>query len=178
VAAVLAGALVLAACGGDDDPESATTTTDRQTTTTIDQAKADEEAVRKVAEEWAEASVRLLKEPNPADPALERFLAGEMLDRFREDIARRDREGLISRSPERPRTSHRIDAVVVKNDEATLRECFVDDLVLTKRATGEVLNDEVATYETRTTARRSSNGWKLVKRDGTRMEGVTGCAEA
>ncbi len=172
VATVVAASL-LAACSTGDDGGSGTTTRPKATHTTM---SPDEAAVRKVAEEWANATDRLVRSPNPSDPALDRLLTGPMLAKFRADMTRRVKDELVARSPERSVASHTIKDVQVDGDRAVVLECFVDDLLLVDKASGAILNDSVSTYATRTVATRIGSRWKLSERTSRRTGGVSGCA--
>ncbi len=172
VVLVLVG-LTGAACGADVDDSGPTTTKPQRTTTTTNP---DEAAVRRVAEEWHAAALRLAANPDPADPALRRYLTGDLLGRYEADLARRAKDGLVVRAPPDSVAKYTIEEVRVTGDSATLRECSIDDLLLVSKKSGEVLDDEVVTSELETVAKKVNGDWRLARRMTRReWKGVARC---
>ncbi len=172
--ATVVTASLLAACSTGDDGGSGTTTRPKATHTTM---SPDEAAVRKVAEEWRQALLRLGRNPNSEDPDLRRYLTGDLLGRYQADIARQAKEAVVVRAPRNSVTKYTIEQVRVDGDTATLQECSVNDLVVVSKRTGKVLNDEVKTRELKTVAKKVNGQWKLSMRSTSReWQGVAGCA--
>ena len=176
----------LLACGGSSNAgEAATTvrqatssvvvTTVRPTTTSVPDTP-DQAAVRKVAEAWSKAAFRLAGKPDPDDPALERYLTGEMLSGWKVEWKRRKEEGLLARMPVPSKSFYRVDEIVVKGSLAQLAECAVDDGILYQAGDGTVENDDVTTLELETIATKERGVWKLAARKSHKLEGVAGCA--
>jgi hypothetical protein len=70
-----------------------------------------------------------------------------------------------------------VTVVSVDGDLAVVQECFVDDAVVYRRSTGEVVNDGVATHNVRGELRRANGVWRVsYTRLAQRWEGVDGCA--
>jgi len=175
--AILAVMAITTACGnnGGDDDGTGTTTRSRPTPTTM---SADEAAVRKVAEEWNREAIRLAVTPDPDDPALERYLTGALLRQFKTVQIQRLKDGLTSRASPENRAAARIISVEVDGNQAELQECIIDDRLLVRRATGEVLDDSVSTSRLRTVLSRDGGSWKLARSEEVaRWEGVAGCAK-
>ncbi len=84
---------------------------------------------------------------------------------------------LALRRPEGAPVRSSVKVVKVAGDEATVQECVVDDDVVYRYTTGEVVNAAVATNSVEGTMRRVGGVWKLAAaRLIQRWEGVAGCA--
>jgi hypothetical protein len=179
----MAGCLALASsCSKDksDDTTGATTTAPPKTTTTVTTAtpeQADEAELRRIAMTWDQIEDRLVMHPNPSDPALARYLAGDMLGsltKIQQDLVRQHQ---AARPATPDRAMFRIDAVKVTGDQGTLEECAVNDGVLYDTQSGKVIDDSVATIQLRTKAERVGGSWKLNNRTELHeWEGIAGCA--
>ncbi|MCB0978785.1 MAG: hypothetical protein KDB02_15130, partial [Acidimicrobiales bacterium] len=65
----------------------------------------------------------------------------------------------------------------VEGDTAVVQECFVDDDLIVRRDTGEVVNDAIATHNVRGEMNRVDGAWRVSEaRLIQRWEGVAGCA--
>ncbi len=72
-----------------------------------------------------------------------------------------------------------VKVVNVSGEEAVLQECVIDDDVVYRYTTGEVVNASVATNSVEATMRRVDGAWKLAStRLVQRWEGVAGCARS
>jgi hypothetical protein len=167
--ALLAGALVVAACGGDGDaaPEASTTTTSRPTptsTSTTTTTASPEDAAAAVLEAYERSwqdYARAADPPDPQAPYLAERHTGDALEAVREQLGIFASEGVGLRGTYRPA------AEILELDEtsARLRDCAIDDLqavtpsgevvgesggVEVSAFAGMVLEDDVwklATYE-------------------------------
>lgn len=196
--AVLAAGLLVAAlvaCSDGDDPIAVpepTTTTTRSsapatsgvstpssTTTSTAPPAPEVEIVDRYQEFW-EARFRANQPPpNPDDPALAEHATGLQLENVVDETRQNLDEGLALRRPEGGVRRSRVNVISVDGDEADLQECFVDDGVVYRPATGEVVNDAVATHNVRATMQRIGGVWKLATTQLIqRWEGVAGCALA
>jgi hypothetical protein len=156
---VLILALTVASCS--DDPEPPTTAsppTSKATSTT--KAPTPEEEVRAVMEAWAEASIRLRLDPDPEDPALATYLTGRMLEEQRRKFAGLKERGEFGHQPEPSVTAVRIESIEIRDREATIVNCDVDDLQLMSPA-GEILNDRIVSVRFSIGAVREDGAWKL-----------------
>ena len=183
VIAILLIALVVAACSGSSDTAAITTTrlatasTSSTTTTSTSVAEsADQAAVRTVAEGWSKAAFRIGMHPDPNDPAIERYLTGELLTGWRAEWTRRMREGLVTRDAVPSRSFYRIDRISIDGSMAVLNECVLDDGILYRKVDGVVIDDKTATLELRTVAVKTKGVWKLSAREAKTLTGVAGCA--
>jgi len=177
---------VLAAChsGSSAASSSSSTTTERRNltvtteprpSTTADPQAADKAAIRKVAEDWNSAVTRLGAAPNPDDPALRRYLTGQLLLNYRALWEQRQRDRIVARPVIHSRRMYRIDGIAISGSVALIRECVVDDDLLVGPE-NQVLNDDVESAEMVTTAMRAGPTWKLSARAAKRMKGIAGCA--
>lgn len=197
------GLLVLA-CGGDD-PESAggpsttviestttstrrsissttsTTTPDTSATTTTTSTDgggtAEQEVIDRYIGYWEARTAANTGVPNPAAPGLAEFATGEQLAVVVAETQENLDNGLAFRPAEQPIDFQEVRVVSVQGDVAVVQECVVDDQVIFRRDTGEVVNDEVATRNVRGELTRVDGHWRLARAELVqRWEGVGGCA--
>lgn len=117
--------------------------------------------------------------PNPEDPALVEFATGEQLVQVMTEARRNRDEGLALRRPDEGVRHSRVNVVRVEGDAATLQECYVDDGIVFRPATGEVVDDAVVTQSVEATMQRVDGVWRLARTSLLqRWEGVAGCALA
>jgi hypothetical protein len=183
-AALVSVALVATGCANDDQALPDTTTTTRAetttTTTTTEPARPVEEQIVERYEAFWEARFEANTEPvNPQHPGLREYAAEDQLAQvILETTQRRDR-GLALRSADDPVREHRVKVLSVDGDTARLQDCVTDDDVVYRVATGEVVNDRVATRNVEATMRRIEGAWRLVHtRVVQTWEGVAGCAKS
>lgn len=191
--------LLVAGCSGDDDAlpdppstsdsvsttSATTTTTDGGgTTSTTDSTPAtepgDPEAgvvLDRYLQFW-EARFEANNDPvNPDDPRLTALAADAQLMNVTDETKRRAADGLALRRADKSLTERRPTIVSINGDEATIQDCAVNDDVLYRVATGEVVDDSVVTRSVSATMRRIGGEWKLVSsREVQKWEGVSGCA--
>lgn len=200
IAAVGLTVLMAAGCGGGSkkvaDPPTATTVTSDRTTTAVspttsttgsavttqattttpgDPAAA--EIVARYKQFWQARFTANQVPPNPDLPALKEYATGQQLDQVIKETRGNLQNSLAFRRPggTPPRSSVKV--VNVNGDEVTVQECVVDDDVVYRYTTGEVVNATVATNSVEATMRRVGGVWKLAgARLIQRWEGVAGCA--
>jgi hypothetical protein len=188
------GALLLAACSDDDDAlgttttsttSSTTTSTSEPTTTTTSNntgGPADDEEAEILDRYLAfwEARFEANTEPvNPDDERLAELATGAQLDNVRNETRQRAEAGLALRRPEDSITERRPRVVEINGDEATIQDCAINDGIIYRVATGEVIDDSVATRSVVATMRLFDGRWRLESaREIQKWQGVAGCALA
>lgn len=180
--------LVVAAClavvaGCSDDGEASLeprpTTTSRPGTTSTTEPNAEEQVVERYLAFW-DARLEANNEPvNPDHPGLREYATGEQLDQVLLETTQRRDQGLAIRRAADPVGEHRVEVLGIDGETATLQDCATDDDVVYRVATGEVVNDRVATLNVEATMRVVDGEWKLARtRVVQRWEGVAGCARS
>jgi hypothetical protein len=196
LAATLAVAVLLvASCGDDDPPASAngpddtTTTTEGSSTTSTtdvpptsttsgDEARTDEQAViDSYLAYWDARFEANTGTPDPQDPALAEHATGAQLDVVIAETQKNLDEGLAFREREDSADIHRVRVVSIDGDLAIVQECFVDDGLVVRRDTGEVVNDAIATQSVRGELSWVDGRWRVSKAELLQQwEGVAACA--
>lgn len=174
---VTACLLLAAASCGDDGDDSANpgspTTTAPATTTTLTQEEQDEEALRQLAEDWDETNHAIHLRDESVDAA-ERYLAGDYLENYRQDVQAFLDRGQVVEPDEQTGTT--VEIVVVEGDRGEVIECLVDADLLVD-ADGNVVNDDVSATRLRTEAERSDGEWRFIARSTVEIfEGDVQCA--
>jgi hypothetical protein len=203
-AAVLGAAVLLVSCGGDDDDsdalpedETTSTTTDRTTTTRSDTTTStsgdsptttgrgtpadstEQEIIDRYVAFWQARFAANSGAPNPDDPALAEYATGEQLTAVVAETQRNLDGGLAFRARENPANFREVTVLSVDGNHAVVQECFVDDGLVVERATGDVVNDTVATHSVRGELDRVQGEWRVSRTQLVqRWEGVNGCARA
>lgn len=117
--------------------------------------------------------------PNPDDPQLAEFATGEQLENVVAETRRRRDEGLALRRPDNSISERDVVVSEVNGDEASLQDCSVNDGIIYRVATGEVVNDDVVTQSVSATMRRVDGEWRLERATLVQeWQGVAGCALA
>ncbi len=183
VALLTLSLLLLAACRDDADPiagGSATTaaavpTSAPATTPTTQDAAT--EIVARYNQFW-EVRFEANRHPvNPSDPRFGQYATGQQLDNLLTETRQRRDQGLAIRRPDQSVAQRRVKVVDVVSESATLHECSVNDGVVYRVATGQVVDDSVVTRSVVATMRRVDGTWKLAEtRVVQQWEGVAGCA--
>ncbi len=183
VALLTLSLLLLAACRDDADPiagGSATTaaavpTSAPATTPTTQDAAT--EIVARYNQFW-EVRFEANRHPvNPSDPRFGQYATGQQLDNLLTETRQRRDQGLAIRRPDQSVAQRRVQVVDVVAESATLQECSVNDGVVYRVATGQVVDDSVVTRSVVATMRRVDGTWKLAEtRVVQQWEGVAGCA--
>jgi hypothetical protein len=195
--------MALGCSGGDgpssDDDESRATTTSRvegststaaddttttsadATTTTAAQQEFDsveDEIVARYEGYW-DARFAANSPPNPDDPGLREYATGDQLDHVIEETQANLDAGVEFRRPEDPTDFQEVRVVSVDGDRAVVQECVVNDTLVVRSDSDEVLNDSVATYNVRGDMRGVDGEWRLAGASQVQQwEGVAGCALA
>lgn len=182
-AGVVLASLVLSSCGaGSDGAQPGSTvpaTTAARAASTVPTTTADPQAevVARYQAYWEARFAANQAPPDPDDPALAEYATGQQLEQVRAETRDNLEKGLALRQSEDPAGSGTVKVVSLAADEATLQECVVDDDVVYRYATGEIVDDAVATYNVEGTMLRVGGSWKLASaRQLQRWEGVAGCA--
>ena len=117
--------------------------------------------------------------PNPADPALSEHATGAQLEAVVAETQANLDQGLAFRARSDPADFREVTIISVTGDQAVVQECFVDDGLVIERATGDVVNDTIATQSVRGELQRVDGEWRVSSsRLIQRWEGVAGCALA
>lgn len=202
VAACLVLALVASGCSSDDDDDSSssttrtesaersttvedgTTTTESEpgttTTETVGEepASVEDEIVARYKAFW-EARFEANSPPNPDDPALREYATGAQLDNVIAETQANLDAGVELRRREDRADIQRVEVASMSGDEAVVQECFVDDGLVVRRSDGEVLHDDIVTYNVRGEMQRLDGEWRLASATVVQQwEGIAGCASA
>lgn len=182
LAAMLAVA-ALAGCSSDKDPVVAppVTTTRFQPTTTTTTAVAEDPVVAEIVgryrQYWEARFAANQAPPNPDAAGLKEYATGRQLEQVVAETRRNLESKLALRRAEKGVDRSTVKVVKVEADTATLQECVVDDDVVYRYQTGEVVNAAVATQNVEATMKKVDGMWRLAAaRMVQRWEGVAGCA--
>lgn len=187
-------------CSGDDGATSSTTTTEPRRTSTTTEATTstaptesttttsgsapsgqtdEDEIVARYIGYWDARFAANSGTPNPDDPALRDFATGAQLDAVIAETRNNLQDGIALRPPDEPTNFQRVEVIEIDGDHAVVQECVVDDQVVIRRDSGEVINDAVATHSVRGELQRIDGIWRVSEaRLVQRWEGVAGCASA
>ena len=192
-------ALATASCSDDNSATpSSTTGTDRSSTTASSTATSttstepssttsststtggqsvEDEIISRYVGYWDARLAANSGTPDPNDPALREFATGRQLETVIAETRANLDEGLAFRARPNPADFRKVTVVEVDGDRAVVQECFVDDGLVVRRDTGEVVNDTVATHNVRGELVRIDGAWRVSEaRLVQRWEGVAGCA--
>ena len=189
---VAAVALLLAACSGSGDeivepasttsraPTSASTTFTSTTTSPSGGHQPEEQdLVQRYIGFWDARLAANEAPPNPDDPALPEFATGPQLDNVVAETRRRLDDGLALRAADPSRTSHDVTVIGQTADRAELQDCFVNDGIVYRTNTGEVVDDSVVTRSVSADMVLVDGVWKLERATVVQQwEGIAGCALA
>jgi hypothetical protein len=195
VVLTLALALLAASCSDDDsatpsttsEPERSSTSSAATSTTTNGAASTstsspatdsvEDEIIARYIGFWDARFAANTGTPNPDDPALGEFATGEQLETVIEETRQRRDDGLSLRTAEPSRTDHTVAVVSSTADRAELQDCFVNDGVVYRVATGEVVDDSVVTRNVAAVMVLVEGVWKLERATVIQeWEGIAGCA--
>lgn len=192
---VIALVLLAGACSGDDaassppdasadrSSSSSTTTTAPATSSTASSSPAtqslDEEIVARYLGFWDARLSANAGTPDPDAAALRDFATGEQLDTVIAETQQRLDDGLALREADPPRSEHSVSVVSTSADRAELQDCFVNDGVVYRTGTGEVIDGSVVTRNVTALMVFEQGAWKLERATVIQeWEGVAGCALA
>lgn len=158
-------ALTAATCSNDDDTDTSSPTTTTQS------PEAEVEAAYLA---YRDMVTRLLEAPDPDDPELNERAADPnkafLIDRLR-TLVEQGRELRFGSEH-----GYEVMSVSVDGDDATVRDCTVDDAQTVDAASGEVVSEGVTTELLEAALRRSDGMWRVVTIDGIEhWEGAVGC---
>lgn len=192
--ALAGAALLLAACSGSGDeiaepasttsraPTTAPTSPESTTTSTSppDGGQVEERGlVERYVGFWDARLAANEAPPNPDDPALAEFATGPQLDNVVAETRRRLDDGLALRAADPSRTSHDVSVLRQTADRAELQDCFVNDGIVYRTNTGEVVDDSVVTRSVSADMVLIDGVWKLERATVVQQwEGIAGCALA
>lgn len=198
VASCVVLVLLIGACGDDSDsaepPEqtsttdaspttsptstsTTTTSTSTTTSTTVAPASPEQEVIDRYIGFWDARFAANSGTPDPDDPALRDFATGQQLEAVITETRRNLDEGLAFRDRDDPAEVRIVNVISIEGDLAVVQECFVDDGLVVRRDTGEVVNDTVATHNVRGELTRVDGSWRVSRAQLVqRWEGVAGCA--
>lgn len=184
VAAVALLFSVLVACSTGDGGNAAPTTTTRDeseatSTTTASAGTVEDEIVARYRAFW-EARFEAGQEPvNPDHPGLREYASGAQLENVIEETRERQEKGLAFRWPENSVSERGVRVLERDSEEAKLYDCAINDGVVYRIDTGEVIDDSVVTRSVEATMRLVDGEWKLAEALVVQeWEGVAGCALA
>ncbi len=181
--------LALIGCGGASDsatpgdvPPPATSSPPPEGSSPIVEAAAERERVeREVLDAYVaarEAELAASELADPSLPAVEMTHTGPALQTTREALEAFRVTGRVGRDAPDSIFERRPEVVSVTGNSATVRDCTVDDRQIVVAATGEVVNDLVATVLFQGTMINEGGSWKLSRLSvEDEWEGVAGCAE-
>jgi hypothetical protein len=175
--------LVVGGCssGHEDGPKApeppTTQQADAPTTTTTAATDAGTDVVGRYVAFW---DARFAANESPVDPdapALRDLATGSQLENVVAETAKRKADGLAFRRPEHSIARRSVRVLDESDVEATVQDCSVNDGVLYRVATGEIVDDSVVTNSVEAVLRLVDGSWKV---ESTRLlqkwEGVAGCA--
>ncbi len=208
-ASLCAAALVLlgASCssGGDDRVDSVATTTTTQvpaasadrptelstegsTATSIaptsappstNDASSELEVIERYVGYWDARFAANTGVPNPNHPGLSEYATGAQLDAVTAETQGNLEAGRSFEPRPEPANVRDVTIISIGDGEAIVQECFVDDGLVMATATGEVINDTIATHSVRGVLHIVDGSWRVTSTSLVqRWEGVAGCALA
>jgi hypothetical protein len=181
--AAVAVALLAAGCGGSEEPAAvgevpppSTTGSTEPTSTTASTAEIKQAVLDAYLAGWKAKHVSN-DPPDPEFPALAETHTGPALDQAVENRQAFQVTGRVGRFPEDSIAERRAEVVSVGAEEAVVRDCSVDDSQIVIAATGEAVNDLVATVLFEGSMVVEDGQWKLRSlKVVEEWEGVAGCA--
>lgn len=159
---------------------TSTTTPDATSSTTAGTggaSAAEQEVIDRYIGYWEARAAANAGVPNPADPGLAEFATGRQLETVVAETQANLDGGLAFRPADEPANFREVRVVSIEGEVAVVQECRVDDGVVYRRDTGEVVNDTVATHNVRGELMRVEGRWRVASAELVqRWEGVGGCA--
>jgi hypothetical protein len=184
LSALVGLSLLLAGCKDSPTPTAAPTTTTKPTVTTSSNptpttvaADPTTDIVARYKMYWLVRFEANQAPPNPDLPTLAEYATGQQLDKVRAETRDNLQHGLALRHAQTSVARSSVKVLHFTDTEATLQECVVDDGVVYRYASGEVVNADVATQSVEATMQKVDGVWKLAAAYRLqRWEGVKGCA--
>ena len=182
-------ALLVSACSGDDAaipagttttlPSKTSVTSDNATTTTRAAASVEADITQRYEAFWDERFAANQAPVDPAKAGLREFATGAQLNEVIAETTRNRDEGIAFRRPKDTVYKRRVHVISVEGDVARVQDCVTNDGIVYRVASGEVVDDKVATNSLEAVMRRVDGVWKL---ESTKLlqrwDGVSGCALA
>lgn len=167
-----------------DDRDEATTTAEGESSTTATTPAEEEfdsledEIVARYEGYW-DARFAANSPPNPDDAALREYATGAQLDHVIAETQENLDAGVEFRRANEPADFREVSVVSIDGDRALVQECVVNDNLVVRIGSGEVVDDSVATYNVRGDMQLVDGDWRLAAANQVqRWEGVAGCALA
>lgn len=121
--------------------------------------------------------------PTTDYPELATLAAGEQLELTYGELVDLSEMGHAIREPETPaipgldaNSAHRIRIESLESGVAELLSCLVNDQVRYDVTTGEILNEQVITAQTKTTMAKADGTWKIIRSAAVGLDtGIAGC---
>lgn len=158
-------------------PTTAARPAEETTTPSGDDRSTEEEIIARYIAYWDARFAANSGTPNPDHPALAEHATGAQLEAVIAETRANLAQGLVFEERSDPTEFRTVDVIEVDTDFAVVQECFVDDGLVVRRDTGEVVNDTIATHNVRSEMRRVDGSWRVSEaRLIQRWEGVAGCA--
>lgn len=157
--------------------DTTTTTTDPVSATTAPGTTPEQEVIDRYVGYWNARFNANAGVPDPDDPALREFATGRQLEAVITETQANLDQGLAFERAAEPHDFQRVTVVEMDGDRATVQECVVDDGLIVRRSSGEVVDDAVSTHNVQAQLLRVDGAWKVSEaRLLQRFEGVAGCA--
>jgi hypothetical protein len=139
---------------------------------------AEQEVIDRYLGYWAARLEANSGVPDPAHPGLAEFATGAQLDAAMSEAQSNLEAGLAYRQREDPAAFQRVEVVSIDGNTALVQECFVDDGLVVRQDTGEVVDDDITTHNVRADLVREDGGdWRVLAVRAIQVwEGVAGCA--
>lgn len=154
-----------------------TITTEGAPVTTAPGTTAEQEVIDRYVGYWTARFNANSGVPNPDDPALRDFATGRQLEAVITETQSNLDQGLAIDRAAEPHNFQRVTVVEIDGDRAVLQECVVDDGLIVRRDSGEVVDDSVSTHNVQAQMLRVDGVWKVSEaRLLQQFEGVAGCA--
>lgn len=148
-------------------------------TTTVKPSGTEQLIISRYEAFWDARAAANAAPPDPDDPALRELATGQQLVTVIAETKDRRDQGLAIRAAKPSVSAMRVRVRSIRGDVAVLQECSVDDGIVYRQTTGEVLNADVVTRSAEATMRQVDGVWRV---ENTRVlqqwKGVAGCALA
>lgn len=159
-------------------PSTPTTSAPPETSGPTGADAAEQEVIDRYLGYWAARLEANSGVPDPAHPGLAEFATGPQLEAAMSEAQSNLEAGLAYRQREDPSAIQRVEVVSIEGDVAVVQECYVDDGLVVRQDTGEVVDDDISTHNVRGDLVREDGGpWRVSAVRAIQVwEGVAGCA--
>jgi hypothetical protein len=139
----------------------------------------EDEVVRRYVEFWEARRQANKGVPNPTDAGLAELATGEQLAVVIRETQHNLENGLAFEERKMPARIRHVRVVEIVGDRARVQECVVDDDLIVRSSSGEIVDDTIATHNVMADLERIEGAWRVSSvRLVQRWEGVDGCALA